>query len=500
MAIAALVLFNKLFSKRENINLFAEVKKGLFEITVANSGELIAEKSLDIYGPQLGLAPTDQQQTTQGGGQQGGGQQGGGQRTQGTGQQGGGQTGGGQTTGQATGQTGGQTGGQQGSTQGGQQRTGGQTTGGQTSGGGTARTTTTQGGGMDIRAMNFRILDIVPEGTIVKAGDYIAQIDRTNYENSLKDALQALTTAQTNVEMKILDTAMTMSSLRDEIKNINYQIEEARITLSQARFEPPATIRKAEMELNKIQRTLEQRIRSYELRKLQTMADIETRKIALGRQERLVSDLQEFLSQFRVTAPSDGMVIYKKDRLGTKTKAGSSLHPFDMVVATLPDLTTMLSKIYVNEIDVTKIEIGQKVSVNVDAFPEKSYIGSVLSIANIGETLPNSDSKMFEVMIRLEGTDMTLRPAMTTWNKIVIKSINDAIYIPLESVQAGLDSIPYVYKKNKTKQIVVLGEINDKSVVVQKGLTPGTLIYLSQPLESDQFRTVGKELIATSKQ
>ena len=48
---------------------------------------------------------------------------------------------------------------------------------------------------------------------------------------------------------------------------------------------------------------------------------------------------------------------------------------------------------------------------------------------------------------------------MTTGNKIITKTINDVIYIPLESVQAGTDSIPFVYLKNGDKQVVVLGEV-----------------------------------------
>ena len=53
VAIVALIVFNKMTSKKSDLNTFAEVKKGLFEITVSNSGELIAEKSIDIKGPEI---------------------------------------------------------------------------------------------------------------------------------------------------------------------------------------------------------------------------------------------------------------------------------------------------------------------------------------------------------------------------------------------------------------------------------------------------------------
>ena len=81
------------------------------------------------------------------------------------------------------------------------------------------------------------------------------------------------------------------------------------------------------------------------------------------------------------------MVIYKREWGGDKRKVGSEISPFDPVVATLPDLSSMISKTYVNEIDVSKVKVGQRVRLTVDAFPEKSYSGVVTSVANIGEQL-----------------------------------------------------------------------------------------------------------------
>ena len=292
VAIVGLIVFNKLISKKVISNTYSEVKKGIFEITVTNSGELIAEKSLDIKGPEIGQGSGPGRQGPQSHG--------------------------------------------------------------------------------DMHAMDLKIQDIVPEGTIVNKGDYIAQLDRTSYDNTLKDALESLTTYQTNVEMKILDTAVVLTNLRDDIKNQKYTVEEAEIALAQSKFEPPAIIRQAGISLDKAKRTLEQKKKSYNLTIAQTAADIKHQNFHLTRGTRLVNDLQEFLAKFTITAPSSGMVIYKKDRNGTKRKAGSTINPFDRVIATLPDLSSLISKVYVNEIEISKIKPGQKVNITVDAFPGKN--------------------------------------------------------------------------------------------------------------------------------
>lgn len=420
--IIALVIFNKLVSKKDKVSIYTEVSRGPFEITVANSGELLAEKSLDVKGPEIA-------------------------------------------------QTGGNMGG---------------------AGGGGGR-----GGFM--RAADFKILDIVPEGTIVKKGDYIAQLDKTTYDNTLKDELTNQTTLQSSYEMEVLDTAVTMSGLRDDIKNQVFAVEEAKITLDESKYEPPATIREAEISLDQAKRTLEQLKKSYSLKEAQSVADIKQLKLKLDNENKLISNLQDFLSKFTITAPSDGIVIYKTDFGGTKRKAGSNINAFDRIVATLPDLSSMLSKVYVSEIEVNRVKAGQKVVITIDAIPGKVISGTVYTVANIGEVLPNSDAKMFEVQIKLDKPDSGLKPEMTTWNKIIIKTYPDVVYIPTECVQTGEDSIPYVYKKNHTKQVVVLGEMNDKSIIIKEGLTPGTTVYLVTPPEPSKFKVVGKNLIAEIK-
>jgi HlyD family secretion protein len=404
VAIITLIVFNKIASKKDGANLYAQVKKGEFDIVVTTTGELQAENSTDIRGPDFT-----------------------------------------------------------------QMRY--------------------------IRGMDIKIQDLVPEGTEVKTGDLIATLDKTSFDNTLKDELDKLTTYETNLEMKTLDTAVTLSGLRDNIKNLTYSVEEAKITLAQSKYEPPTTIRQAEIALDKAERSLDQAIKGYSLRVQQAKSDMRTTRHTLEEQQRRVSDLQDILSKFDIRAPSPGMVIYKRDRMGNKRKIGSTINPWDNVVATLPDMSSMLSKTYVNEIDVSKVKPGQKVDIVVDAFPDKSYTGEVISVANIGEQLPNADAKVFEVLIKVDGSDPILRPSMTTGNKIITKVINDVTYIPLECVQAGTDSIPFVYLRNGDKQVVVLGESNENNVIVEKGLDPGTLVYLSTPENPGQFKLVGQDLI-----
>jgi len=352
----------------------------------------------------------------------------------------------------------------------------------------------------DIRAMNVKIQDLVTEGTEVKKGDWIATLDRTQFDNTLKDEQERVVTVRTELDMALLDTAVTLSNLRNQIENQVHTVEEARITLRNSKYEPPTTIRQAEISYDKAQRVLEQLRRSYTLAQAQSDTRIRNIRLRLNRFERRVQDYEEVLAGFIITAPSDGMVIYKKDRLGNKRKTGANINPMDRVVATLPDLSSMLSKIYVSEIDISKIKTGLPVTITVDAFPDKLYNGSVLSVANIGEQLDNSDSKVFEVMIRIAGSDYSLRPSMTTSNKIIIDVLDNVTYIPNECIHTGTDSIPVVYTRNGLRQVVVPGKANEKEIVIEKGVRAGMVLYREIPENPERFRLAGEELIEYLKE
>ena len=221
--------------------------------------------------------------------------------------------------------------------------------------------------------------------------------------------------------------------------------------------------------------------------------------INFDRARRRKNEIESILQKFEIRAPASGMVIYKRERNGQKRTVGSQINLWDLVVAELPDLSVLNSRTFVNEIDISKIKTGQIVRIGVDAFPEKKYTGEVIEVANIGEQLPNTDAKVFEVIIRMNEKDDILRPSMTTSNQIVTKEYDNVLFIPLETVHSN-DSSTYVFRKNGIQQIVVLGEANENAIIVEKGLNAGDELYLSMPSQPELFRLEGLEFMPELKQ
>jgi multidrug resistance efflux pump len=350
----------------------------------------------------------------------------------------------------------------------------------------------------NLRIRSVKIQDLVPEGTVVDSGDWVATLDRSEADNSLKDILDNLEQKESEYMRTKLDTTMQLRELRDQLFNLKFAMEEAEITVEQSQYEPPATIRQAEIELEKAKRAYDQAEKNYGLKVRQAQAEMREAEINMARDRRSKEEMEAVLQMFDIFAPSGGMVIYKKDWSGQKRTAGSEINTWDLAVATLPDLSTMISMTYVNEIDISKLSVGQQVDIGVDAFPEKKFTGEVMEVANIGQQLPNTDAKVFEVRIELNERDTILRPSMTTSNMVITQVLDSVLFVPLEAVHAN-DSLTFVYTRDGRKQVVVLGESNENHIVVDMGLEKGERLYLSMPENPESFKYDGMELLEEIK-
>jgi HlyD family secretion protein len=340
----------------------------------------------------------------------------------------------------------------------------------------------------NFRINQLTISNIIDEGTVVRKGEWIATLDRSEFNGRIQDKQIEFDKIQSQFIQIQLDTTLQMRQARDELINLRYAVEEQEIVLEQSKFEPPATIKQAEINLGKAKRTLQQATENYKIKQRQNRARMQEVTAELRKVQNEMREMQELVASFNIIATEPGMVIYAKGWDGRPIKAGSQISTWDPTVATLPDLSVMISKTFVNEVDVRKVKPGQAVEIGLDAFPEKRLRGRVITVANVGEQRPNSDAKVFQVVIQISGSDPLLKPAMTTSNKIIASVLDSVRYVPLEALRSLHDSITYVMKReglNIVKQEVEVGETNTNHAVIVSGLKEGDRVYLSNPAKMD---------------
>ena len=333
------------------------------------------------------------------------------------------------------------------------------------------------------RLNNIKIQDLVAEGTIVKKGDYVGRLDPSSVNEQILDARLNLETAESKYTQEQLDTTLSLKQERNAIKDLRFSMEETRLELKQSIYEPPATIKKLEINLEKAERGLREKLENYKIKKRQANAKMVEVGTQVSKIKKKLDDLLNLLKSFTIFSDGNGMITYDKNWDGSKKKVGSEISPWNPTIASLPDLTQMESRTYANEVDIRKIKKDLPVKVGFDAFPDIEMEGIVTSVANVGEKKRGSDIKVFQVMIKLNGTNENIKPGMTTSNKILTFEKKDVLSIPLEAIFSK-ESITYVYKKSGfsiTKNEIEIGDSNNDSVIITKGLSEGDIVYLNKP-------------------
>ncbi len=340
-------------------------------------------------------------------------------------------------------------------------------------------------------AFQMKIASIVPEGTMVKEGDVVAELDRSTLASKMQETALNVQKVEAQYEQAMLDSTLNLSKAREDLRGMELAVEEKRIARDQAKFEAPSVQRQAEIDFERAERALQQGGKDLVTRTEQAQAKMREVGADLERQRNLQNVVMEVMQGFTVRAPSAGMVIYVREWNGQKKGAGAQVNPWEPAVATLPDLSKMESMTYINEIDVRKVAVGQPVRITLDSDPGKQLEGTITAVANVGEQRPNSDAKVFEVKINVTAPDTTLRPGMTTGNIIETARVADVLSIPLEAVSTA-ESVSYVFVRRSgrvIKQEITLGAMNDTHVVVSAGLDESEEVLLVPPTNASSLTT-----------
>ena len=344
----------------------------------------------------------------------------------------------------------------------------------------------------NLRIYELVITDMIDEGTWVDSGDYVATLDHKAVEEQIKLAQDEMDKTQSEYEDGKIDSNLNLSNQRDVIVNAQLDMAEKKIIMDESIYESPSIQKKASMDNDKAARKLEQEKRAYVLKTQQEVNKVQRRYINYRQVLERSQELDKLFNSLEVRAPKAGILTYLKFPWGEIMKTGSKVGLYNSTIATIPEMTNLVSRTYINEIDISKIKTGQKVKLGIDAFPDKQLTGQVISVANIGQGMPNSDAKVFEVKIKIFGADKDLKPAMTTSNAIEAGTFADTLMVASDAVFEN-DSLKYVFigEGKPVKQIVWLGDENENQVLIKKGLKKGDVVWLTEPKDAGELKFTG---------
>jgi HlyD family secretion protein len=159
-----------------------------------------------------------------------------------------------------------------------------------------------------------------------------------------------------------------------------------------------------------------------------------------------------------ITSPMDGVVIHRGIELGdTVTGAGS--FNAGTVIATVADLSSMIVKVGVNEVDIGKVRLGAPVTVTLDAFPKVRFSGKVARIAPAARL--QDQVKVFDVEVDLDSQGKELRTGMTANVTIKGDRADHVLAVPVEAVFRRDDGDVVYLKKSEAEKLAAEAKGNE---------------------------------------
>jgi HlyD family secretion protein len=302
--------------------------------------------------------------------------------------------------------------------------------------------------------------------TQVKKGQVCAKIDPRPYKSV--------------VDQNKANLAVAKAQLEKDLANLNY---------TKLAFDRAARL----VQTNAISQDAYDNAKSaYEQARAQILFDeatIQQRQAALDAAE-------VNLDYTEIVSPVDGTVVSRNVTMG-QTVAASFQTPTLFLIAS--DLTKMVADTNVSEGDIGDVKIGNKVTFSVDAFPKRTFEGTVSQVRQSPQTVQNVVT--YDVVVSVNNADLTLKPGMTAATRIVIDQRGDVIRVPNQALRytpLGLgergetaQAQVWVLREGRPTSVPVVAGLDDDTYteIVSGDVKPGDRVITAEKSKTDN-RTV----------
>jgi HlyD family secretion protein len=345
-------------------------------------------------------------------------------------------------------------------------------------------------------ADQIQIIELVPEGKMVKAGEFLVQFDVSDLITTRDLAEQTLASAIADLNRMKAQQSLTISNMENTLKLTAYSNEQAKLRLEAQQYESEAKKEQAQLDLKQAEIDLKRVQEQLESQEVINQSQLLVMGTTIRKAQNNIRKIREQIGRLRITAPIDGMVVYQevgswdsRERLrnGYKARSGEAL-------ISIPDLAKMQVKLYLNEIDRAEISPGQSVKVILDAYPDTVFSGKVREVARLAQNIRgDSELKGFVVYADITGRGSQLKPGLSARIRVEINRLHDVFRVPVGTV-FEVKGQPVVYPFRKTKPVKVsLGPRNDAYVAVQGNLKKGMKIAWNPPAEDARMLGYAEE-------
>jgi len=231
-------------------------------------------------------------------------------------------------------------------------------------------------------------------GDYVQKGFLLAQVDPRDARNAVDQARAELTAARARLQLSSATLQRAQSMLKDQV------------------------ITQQEYDADKAQAEADQSATSI----AQTNYDLAAQK----------------LGDPTIEAPISGTIIQKDVEAGQIIASASQTVSGGTTLFTMADLSTMQIKAEVDETDIGRVQAGQQALVTVEAYPGRTFRGTVEKIEP--QAIVDQNVTMFDVLVDLDNRQGLIKPGMNADVQIQVEHLEDAVVVPNDAVVSPKDA------------------------------------------------------------
>lgn len=363
------------------------------------------------------------------------------------------------------------------------------------------------------------VIYLIPEGTDVKKGDLLVELDSSDIDEKLDSQVVTTNTSRATLnssratlrsaeisleeyvegtfeqnwmeyENTIFEAEQTRKQQADSAKfterllNLNYstelQLEIDKVAEEKAKNSlEVANLKKKTLLKYTSEKQITSLMSDIETARAKVDSDKNSYNINLNRENRY----RAISANCKIKAPQDGQVVYanqdsRRMSESEMIKEGSTVRQRQVIIR-LPDKTQMQVKTMINESNISSVKVGMPAKITFDSIPNRVIEGEVVKVNLYPEIVWMSSAKDYVTLVKIKDEDIEeLRSGLTAQVRIIADEQHDVLMVPVHCVtEYGNKTYCVTYKDGVWGcKEVLLGASNEKQVIILDGLEDGELV------------------------
>ena len=321
----------------------------------------------------------------------------------------------------------------------------------------------------------YKVISMVEQGALVKKGDTVVRVDPSTIQRLLIQKEESLESENAAARKLSVQMQNNIQEIQAQIKSEQAQYDLKKLELERVKFESENIRKIKELEFRQATIRLNKLLRHMKVKPVLDNYDLIVQNIKVQQRKQEVATAKATLNKLGLTSPRDGLFQVGKNEHywpPRDLKVGDNVY-LSQMVARIPDVTHMKVRTFVNETDYTKVSLGTKVIVRLDALPNVPFHGEVTSISHV--CLPRDKEMVFNVLVNIKESDVRLKPGMTVSCEYICHETADDLYVPNNCLlkEEG-HSFLFLKKGKKSRKVEVrTGPSNNNHTLIFGDVKPG---------------------------